>query len=211
MKKTDAVIFDFDGVLVESVDVKTKAFAKMYNKYGPEVVKRVVTYHIENGGVSRYDKFRYYQEILLGKHFSSYDEKVLGETFSKLVKDAVVTSPWVPGAFEFLSSYYRKIALFVASGTPEEEIKEIVELRDMSHFFVSVHGAPASKRDIIKRICINNNFEKQRVLMVGDTWTDYDSALSKGIRFLGRVRDEQSPFPPDIPVIKDLRALHKYC
>jgi HAD superfamily hydrolase (TIGR01549 family) len=174
-------------------------------------VEKVVAYHIKNCGISRYEKFRYYQEILLGKHLSCDEEKMLGNAFSKLVMDAVVSAPWVPGAFEFLTTYHKKIALFVASGTPEEEIKEIVERRDMSHFFVSIYGVPVNKRDIISRICVHHDFEKHRVLMVGDTWTDYDSALSKGIRFLGRVRDEQSPFPPDIPVIKDLRALHKYC
>lgn len=32
--KFDAIVFDFDGVLVESVDVKTQAFATLYSEYG---------------------------------------------------------------------------------------------------------------------------------------------------------------------------------
>ena len=48
----DAIIFDFDGVLVESVDVKTNAFAMLYAEHGPDVVKRVVAYHQEHGGIS---------------------------------------------------------------------------------------------------------------------------------------------------------------
>ena len=35
-----AVIFDFDGVILDSVNVKTKAFGSMYSKYGSEVEKR---------------------------------------------------------------------------------------------------------------------------------------------------------------------------
>ena len=54
-----AIFFDFDGVLVESVDIKTRAFSKLFEREGEDVVKKVIDYHIDNGGVSRYEKFRY--------------------------------------------------------------------------------------------------------------------------------------------------------
>ena len=50
----DALIFDFDGVLADSVEVKTRAFAKLFQSYGPEIEDRVVKYHRNNGGMSRY-------------------------------------------------------------------------------------------------------------------------------------------------------------
>src|SRR3989304_1573816 len=56
-----AIIFDFDGVIVESVDIKTKAFARLFEHEGKVVVEKVVDYHLKNGGVSRFDKFRVYQ------------------------------------------------------------------------------------------------------------------------------------------------------
>jgi len=211
MKRVDAVIFDFDGVLVESVDVKTQAFAEMYKQYGPKIVEQVVAYHREHGGVSRYEKFRYYQETLLGQSLSSTEEIILGDTFSEMVKDAVVTAPWVPGAYEFLSKYHQKIALFVASGTPEEEMEEIVRRRDMARFFISVHGAPAEKADIIRSICKQRGFKNRSVLMVGDAMTDYMGALTAGVRFVGRSLDGQATFPSHVPVIPDLRNLYDYC
>lgn len=211
MKRVDAVIFDFDGVLVESVDVKTQAFAEMYKQYGPKIVEQVVAYHREHGGVSRYEKFRYYQETLLGKSLSSSEDIMLGVTFSNMVKDAVVTSPWVPGAYEFLSKYHQKIALFVASGTPEEEMEEIIERRGMTRFFVSIHGSPEKKDNIIKNICKRHGFESRDVLMVGDAITDYAGALASGVRFIGRTSEGQAIFPPHVPVIPDLRNLFDYC
>ena len=59
------VFFDFDGVILDSVDVKTKAFGKMFEAYGSDVQKEVVQYHLENCGVSRFEKFRYYYENIL--------------------------------------------------------------------------------------------------------------------------------------------------
>ena len=51
----EAIIFDFDGVLVESVDVKTRAFASLYEKYGQKVVAQVEDYHLNNGGIARFE------------------------------------------------------------------------------------------------------------------------------------------------------------
>ncbi len=56
--KWQVVFFDFDGVILDSVDVKTKAFAKMFRHYGPEVEQVVVDYHLANGGVSQVQKIR---------------------------------------------------------------------------------------------------------------------------------------------------------
>jgi phosphoglycolate phosphatase-like HAD superfamily hydrolase len=211
MNKVEAIIFDFDGVLVESVDVKTQAFAEMYKQYGPKIVEQVVAYHLEHGGVSRYEKFRYYQETFLGQSLSSSEEKILGDIFSKMVKDAVVNAPWVPGAYEFISEYHQTFALFVASGTPDEEIKEIVSRRDIASYFISVHGAPAEKAAIIRSICEEHGFKNRSVLMVGDAITDYIGARIAGVRFVGRSLDGQATFPSHVPVIPDIRNLYDHC
>ena len=44
------ILFDFDGVLVESVSIKAKAFEKMYLPYGVEMARRVVNHHLFRGG-----------------------------------------------------------------------------------------------------------------------------------------------------------------
>jgi len=211
MKKTAGVIFDFDGVLAESVDVKTRAFAHMYAPYGEDVVRKVVDYHKENGGLSRFEKFRYFHKMILKEPLSADKEQALGEIFSLLVMDAVVNAPWVPGALEFLKRFHAEMALFVASGTPDEEIKEIVKRRSMDHFFVSVHGAPATKAEIIDRICKTYGFARQTILMVGDARTDYEGAISARIRFVGRCPEGRGSFPSEVPVLEDLTKLHEYC
>lgn len=60
-------IFDFDGVIKDSINVKTKAFLKIYEKEGQEIAQQVKKYHLNNGGVTRIKKFQYYEKILLKK------------------------------------------------------------------------------------------------------------------------------------------------
>jgi len=206
-----AIIFDFDGVLVESVDVKTRAFAEMYQVYGIDVVNRVTAFHLRHGGVSRYEKFRYFEEKILGRGFSPEKEKNLGEIFSKKVVDAVVEAPWVKGAYEFVSRHHRELAMFVASGTPEEEMKDIIERRDMGQYFIAVYGSPPTKVEIIKRICETNGYESEDVLFVGDSMTDYEASKMTGVRFIGRTAGPVSPFPPGTTIVKDLTDLYERC
>ena len=200
-----AVVFDFDGVLVESVDVKTKAFAELYRPYGEDIVARVVAYHLAHGGVSRYEKFRHFHRVFLGRELDVADELLLGEKFSALVEDAVVRSPWVRGASDVLEALFPRFPLFVASGTPDEELLRIVGRRGMAKFFRRVCGAPAKKADILRSIAAEVCCPPRQLLMVGDALTDYDGAMDAGTQFLGRVpTGAVSPFPPSIPVIRDL-------
>ena len=37
-----ALFFDFDGVLADSVEVKTNAFAKLFEKFGSEIQAKVL-------------------------------------------------------------------------------------------------------------------------------------------------------------------------
>lgn len=210
MPRPEGIIFDFDGVLVESVDVKTRAFAALYSQYGPEVVAKVVAYHLEHGGVSRFGKFRHFHQEFLGRKLSESEERELDARFSRLVEDAVVGSPWVPGAREALEQYHGEIPLFIASGTPDAELKRIVARRAMSRYFVSVHGAPETKAEIIARILTERRLQPKDLLMVGDSRTDYEGAASNGVRFLARVGAGDGPFPSHVPTIRDLRELTRF-
>jgi len=209
MKKYDAIVFDFDGVLVESVDVKTRAFAALYAEYGDRIVQQVVDHHLEHGGVSRFEKFRYYQEVLLGKILTKEKEVHLGDRFSEYVEDAVVESAYVLGAYEFLENNYRSTPLFVASGTPDQELKRIISRRNMNHYFVSVHGSPAKKGAIIGEILTTHGLNPDRVLMVGDAIADYEGASVAGVKFIGRVikYPDPAPFISGTMVLPDLTTL----
>ncbi len=138
LKDVDAVIFDFDGVLVESVEIKTRAFARLFESYGPEVVERVVAHHRRHGGVSRFEKFRHYYNEFLSQPLSDDDMGVLACRFADLVVEEVTCAPLVPGAERFLIECSSKVPCFVVSGTPQDELREIVRRRRMTDYFRDV-------------------------------------------------------------------------
>lgn len=210
--KFDAIVFDFDGVLVESVDVKTQAFAAIYEPFGTDVMRRVVEWHLAHGGVSRFDKFRHFHREFLGQPLGAIEEQNLGRRFSQMVEEAVVESPWVPGAREFLEANYASIPLYLASGTPQEELRRIVARRDMAQYFRGIFGSPAKKDRILSNILTLERLAPERVLMVGDATTDLEGASQVGTAFIGRVpADKPNPFPTGTITIKTLEPLSALC
>ena len=123
--KIKAIIFDFDGVIAESVNVKTEAFSKMYAKYGSDIAKKVVEHHLSHGGISRFEKFKFYHKEYFGIELTNQQLQELANQFSELVVQKVIAAPYVPGALEFIQNNYKYYDLFISSGTPEDEIIEI--------------------------------------------------------------------------------------
>ena len=206
-----AIIFDFDGVLVESVDVKTRAFARIFEDEGVEVVKKVIDFHLMNGGLSRIRKFRYYYEEILKCSLSEDKLSELCNTFSQLVIDEVINSPYVNGAKEFLERYQCDIDLYVASGTPEDELREIARCREMDVYFKDIYGSPRQKGEIARAIINQNGYNSSEVIFIGDSITDLNGAQDAGIGFIGRVADSRNdPFTGmGVKAIKDLNNLEE--
>lgn len=204
-----AIIFDFDGVVVESGKIKTQAFAELYRPYGEDIVAAVVQFHTQNGGMSRYRKFRHFQQHFLNKPpLTEAEEKQLDIRFSKLVVEAVIAAEAVPGAVELIRQQAGKIPLFVASGTPETELKVIVERRGLAPYFTEVRGAPALKKTIIAEILSAHALKSESVLMIGDAMADLEGAEANNTAFLGRVYPgDPNPFPEHVEIVPDLRGL----
>ena len=195
--KWEAVFFDFDGVILDSVDVKTKAFAKMFRQYGPKIEERIVEYHLANGGVSRFDKFRYYYEKILNKGLNEEIIKSLSKQFSGLVVEGVLASPFIPGVSETLEKLKNdNIPCYIVSATPYEEINLIVEKKELKGYFKEVHGSPKKKWSICQEIINRNNYNPQNCLFIGDAMSDYKAAQKNNICFLGIAKENgNSPFP----------------
>jgi len=211
MKNLDwqAIIFDFDGVVVESGKIKTQAFAELYRSHGEDIVAKVVQFHNQNGGMSRYHKFRHFQQHFLNKPpLTETEVKQLDILFSELVVEAVIAAEPVPGALELIRQQAERIPLFVASGTPDSELKVIVERRGLAPYFKAVHGAPALKKTIIAEFLSAYELKPESVLMIGDAIADLEGAQANNTAFLGRVYPgDPNPFPAHIETVPDLHGL----
>lgn len=207
-----AIIFDFDGVILESASIKTDAFAKMAEAYPAEIGKKFVDFHLSHMGLSRNIKFQYLLEELLKEACTQKKINILGQRFSEIVHEKILIASFVPGAREFLETAYKKMHLYIASGTPQEEMREIVAERGIEKYFTAVYGSPAKKEKIVEHIMQAQGYEKEEVLFVGDADTDLFAARASGIPFVGRSTPENiEAFREVKDIIDDLRQLETIC
>jgi HAD superfamily hydrolase (TIGR01549 family) len=205
-----AFFFDFDGVLADSVEVKTRAFALLFEPYGPEVMAKVVDHHRRHGGMTRFDKFRHYFREFLGKPLDEAGLADLCRRFSQLVVDEVVASPAIPGSVAFLERWHQKVPCFVVSATPEDEIHAIVRRRGLTTFFKGVAGAPPSKKEIIQRFLTQYKLTGAKCLFFGDAESDYRAAQAWGVNFLAILPNESAPLlrvAPEISWVRDFNQI----
>ena len=167
-----AIIFDFDGVILESASIKTDAFAEMAKAYPAEIGRKFVDFHLSHMGISRKIKFQYLIEDLLGDSCTEDKLDVLGQKFSEIVHSKILAAPFVPGAQKFLESSYNRLDFYIASGTPQEEMRQIAAERGIEKYFKAIYGSPATKEEISKRIMQAQGYGKEKVLFVGDADTD---------------------------------------
>ena len=204
-----AVILDFDGVILESMDIKTNAFKELFKDY-PEHIDTIIDYHLRNGGMSRYAKISHIYDNILKQPIDEKKLNELGVKFSQLVLYRILRCPFVPGVQDFLEEYSKKKDFFIASGAPEEELQFIVNERGLSSYFKGVYGTPALKPEIIEHILNDKKIKKEEVIFVGDAISDYEDAKKVGIPFVARFNGSGglNPFLNlKVPIISDFRDL----
>ena len=184
-----AIIFDLDGVIIESAEIKTDAFRTLFAVY-PDKLAEIIAHHQKNSGISRYKKFRYIYEKILGQELSAQKEAELGEEFSRIVLEKVLNAPFTPGAIEFLQRNKDCYHLFVASGTPQEELQDIIAHRRLSQYFWEIHGTPKLKDEIIDDILNSYSFTKKEAVFVGDAESDRIAAGKAGVSFIARITSD---------------------
>ena len=208
LHQVKSIIFDFDGVILESGNIKTEAFLEVFADF-PQHQQAILHHHLENLSVSRYDKFAWIYRELLGQVYTPTEQERLGDAFSTIVLDKILACPFVPGALETLEALQGMYPMFVASGTPQEELELIVRERGLDRYFVEVWGTPLKKVEIIRDILARFNLRREEVLFVGDGVSDYQAATETGLIFLARDTPDQHHkwLELQVPRVPDLRGL----
>ena len=179
------VFWDFDGVIKDSVEVKTQAYFQLFEPFGSVVAEKVREHHEVHGGMSRFDKLPIYlQWAGLEPNQSTVSEYC--EQFSQRVMQGVIDAPWVAGVEHYLSSNSNQQTFILVSATPQDELEHILHVLDLTKCFAEVYGAPISKLDAIGKTLLASGLDARDCLMIGDAQADLDAAVASQVPFLLR-------------------------
>ncbi|UCC94725.1 MAG: HAD family hydrolase [Candidatus Omnitrophota bacterium] len=208
------VLLDFDGVLVDSLDIKTHAFVHLFRNYPEGTRQQIRDLHLNNLGVSRYEKFRIILKEFLNQPVSEEKLEKLASEFSRFCIEKVIAAPYIKGAYEFISQHYRNYSLYVVSSTPETELQLILEKRGIRKYFKGAYGTPKKKSEICRLIIEKDGLPPSSVVLVGDAVSDLEAAQQCGLHFIARL-DETATNPLAKRELKfrlpDLSTLNEVC
>lgn len=183
--KISTIIFDLDGVILDSVHLKTDAFEELFKDYSEEIVQQILLHHQENGGISRYDKIRYYFKEIIKEEINdvTYQKYIL--EFHNLVLEKVKNSNFIKGSIEFLNNNMEDFNYFLVSATPKKELDEILTFKSLDSYFIKTYGSPTTKRDNLKYLLSENNLSHSEVIYIGDSINDFAACIENKILFIG--------------------------
>ena len=180
------IIFDFDGVILDSIPIKTEAFRKLFYEFSQAEVDELIVFHIKNGGMSRYKKIEYFFTEILNKKIENKDIIKYAEKYSKITKIELAQKKYlIEDTLLFIKQNFHKYNLHIASGADEKDLKYICQELDLEEYFLSINGSPEIKSNIVNNILVNYKYEKHETVLIGDSINDYEASNANQIKFYG--------------------------
>jgi phosphoglycolate phosphatase-like HAD superfamily hydrolase len=201
-----AVVFDFDGCLVDSAPAKYAAFFSVFPS--GEAYRRIVAEVLRaDPDGSRYSVIPQMADLMrrsglnLDDHFSDNDRI---SAYGAAVLQSVAACPELPGAEDLLHRARQSSAVFISSNTPEAPLRDLVERRGWLRLVENVYGYPRRKTDTLREVVANHGGRGDHVLVVGDGVSDEASARENSCVFVAV--DVRSGLAPAFAALETNRA-----
>ena len=202
-----AVVFDFDGVIVDSNRLKRDSFFSLFpqTRSTAAVIAEVLSH---SRGKSRFEIVR---EILLclGKQTNDVERLVLyyAEEYNKKVQRGIAEIGLKEDVSESLAVLSCKYHLYLNSSTYRPALYETIAKLEISPFFQKIYGGPPPKEDNLKKIMAMENAIGKEIVVVGDSEEDYQSAVAGRCFFIGISNEFNGWREEGFPMISNLKSL----
>ena len=180
------ILWDFDGVILDSMDIRDSGFEKIFSKFDDSKTKLLLEYHRLNGGLSRYVKIRYFYEKIL--HQKIEDQQVLeyAQRFSDIMrKDLVNPKNLISDTVDFIRINHHNYNFHIVSGSDQNELRYLCNSLGISNYFKTIHGSPTAKNILVKELISDHGYSKKETCLVGDSINDYEASAVNNITFYG--------------------------
>ncbi len=186
LNKYQTLVFDCDGVVLDSNKVKTQAFYQAALPYGEAAAQALVDYHVSHGGISRYKKFAIFLEKIVPQYAPETEgpnlEKLL-ENYANYVKEGLLNCEVAEG-LEELRKHTKGTKWLIVSGGDQKELREVFAKRGLDKLFNGgIFGSPDTKGEILAREIANDNIQAP-AFFLGDSVYDHQAATAQNIDFL---------------------------
>lgn len=181
------ILWDFDGVILDSNTVREFGFREVLRSYPGEQVESLIDYHNQNGGLSRYVKFRYFFETIRQEPITTEQVNELAGAFSEIMlRELPQKKNIIVETLQFIQkSHARGMEQHIVSGSDQNELRTLCKHLELDAYFTSIQGSPTPKTDLVNGILTDHALSSDRFCLIGDSINDYEAARDNDIDFFG--------------------------
>ena len=172
--KAKTIIFDCDGVILNSNQVKKNAYYKIVSSYyGDQHAQSLIDYLSRNTGKPREHFFNHFLTNIIPSDLSGPGAEELLDEVAKEIHQGLMSCEISQSLFLLRDKFPDSLWLVVSGGV-ETELKSVFQKRSLFDLFDGgIFGGPSNKDEILKFL-IQENIFKPPVLFLGDSKYDYE-------------------------------------
>jgi len=168
------VVFDFDGTLVDSNELKRGVFFEIASRHSGGESEMAAAIAATSG--DRSSVFAAYAERMAARGLR-LDPIELTRNYTERTDRLVTEASEMPGASETLRALRNAgCRTYLSSATPEESLVAIVTERGWQPFFDEIHGHPKTKETTLRSILAAEKIVPSELAVVGDGVDDQRAA-----------------------------------
>ena len=190
--KLEALFFDFDGVVMDSMDLKLDSYSYALEEHGfaRHDIKHI---QVRDAGITRHQVLRTMYLELAGEEIGDQQFDTALERFNRHDDESRAKMEWVPGTRAVLDTVARRYFTAIITGTPQQVIDESVDFFELRRYFQEARGGPVDKRDHLRELMATRGLRPEDCVYIGDAIKDQESADDCGVPFIGLDRGD-APF-----------------
>lgn len=175
----DLLLFDFDGVLFDTNQLKTRAFELALSDYPSDRVEALIQYHKDNGGISRQRKLKHFFENIMQQPDSDKQQQIAVEAFAQYCQQLLPQANLLIGVSAFLQlAAEQNIPMAICSGGNRLEIIKLLQREKLEEYFVHIFGNERTKAEHAQESIVS---AYENVCFFGDS--RYDMQIAEQFQF----------------------------
>lgn len=186
LEKYKTILWDFDGVILDSMPVRELGFRTVLKNYPTDQVEALLKFHRANGGWSRFVKLYYFFEKIRKEEVSADLIQDLSKEFTEIMKSKLTSKDLlISDSLDFIKRNYLNFQMHIVSGSEHQELNFLCKELGIDSYFLSIHGSPTSKIDLVSNLIQSNSYDRMELVLIGDSKNDAEAAEANGIDFVG--------------------------
>lgn len=178
-----ALVFDFDGTLVDAGDIKKRAYFAAMAQVVDSPRSALEAAHRRYGTLNRLPQLQSAFREVVGRSPRVVESAAMEQAFAEFVAAERHTIRPFPRIAEFLDAQRPTRYLAIASNAPQNEVEDACKALNLASRFDAVYGFPTSKPDALDAVRRRWDLPREALLFVGDRPEDGEAAARAGVPF----------------------------